>query len=409
MRISKNPLDSNVHKNILTQYPEVDKLIMTTDISPDISNSIIKVKTKYSKKSNADKLISINYENHINGNISYFEYSLVQLKESAKSYNLRTIGRKHEIIERITNYFKQTQKALLIQTIFRGWICRYMIKLRGPGLNNRTICVNDTDFCTMEPLNEIDNNYFYSFTDNNNFTYGFNICSLIESFRRNNKCNPYNRESFPTKINDSIISLYNLSFILCDGFAIQNLPYKLPMNTTINRNRNRNRRQSSFVNYSPVTRPINTAEDLLRYNNINNIRSHTIDNRISELFIEIDALGNYTTREWFDNLEIRDYIRLYRKLYELWYYRGELSREVQNNICPFYGPFDGIFDRPILHNEITLDQIKISCLIVMENMIYSGINIEYRRLGALHALSALTIVSPGARNTLFWLYESVTM
>ena len=170
MRISKNPLDSNVHKNILTQYPEVDKLIMTTDISPDISNSIIKVKTKYSKKSNADKLISINYENHINGNISYFEYSLVQLKESAKSYNLRTIGRKHEIIERIIKYFKQTQKALLIQTIFRGWICRYMIKLRGPGLNNRTICVNDTDFCTMEPLNEIDNNYFYSFTDNNNFT-----------------------------------------------------------------------------------------------------------------------------------------------------------------------------------------------------------------------------------------------
>lgn len=407
MRISKKPVDSNVHKNILTQYPEIDKLIMTSDISPDISNNVIKVKTKYSKKSNADSLIPINYENHINGNISYFDYSLIQLKAAAKSYSLHISGRKHVLIERITYCFKQTKNAILIQTIFRGWICRYIIKLRGPGLNNRTICVNDTDFCTMEPLNEIDNNYFYSFTDNNNFTYGFNICSLIESFRRNNKYNPYNRESFPTKITDSIISLYNLSFILCDGFAIQNLPYKLPMNTTINKNRNR--RQSSFVNYSPITRPINTAEDLLRYNNINNIRSHTIDNRISELFIEIDALGNYTTREWFDNLEIRDYIRLYRKLYELWYYRGELSREVQNNICPFYGPFDGIFDRPILHNEITLDQIKISCLIVMENMIYSGINIEYRRLGVLHALSALTIVSPGARNTLFWLYESVTM
>lgn len=406
MRISKKPVDSNVHKNILTQYPEIDKLIISShDLSPDISNNIIKVKTKYSKKSNADNLIPINYENHINGNISYFDYSLIQLKAAAKSYSLRISGRKHDIIERLTNYFKQSKNAILIQTIFRGWICRYIIKLRGPGLNNRTICVNDTDFCTMEPLNEIDNDYFYSFTDNNKFTYGFNICSLIEAFRRNNKYNPYNRESFPTKIIDSIISLYNLSFILCDGFAIQNLPYKIPINTTINRNR----RQSSFINYSPITRPINTAEDLLRYNNINTIRSRPIDNRISELFIEIDALGNYTTREWFDNLEIRDYIRLYRKLYELWYYRGELSREVQNNICPFYGPFDGIFDRPILHNEITLEQIKSACLIVMENMIYSGINIEYRKLGTLHALSALTIVSPGARNSLFWLYESVTM
>jgi hypothetical protein len=404
MRTSKKNVDSNVDKNILTQYPEIDKLIIS---SPDLSNNNNNnnIKTKYFKKSNADNLISINYENHINGDISYFDYSLIQLKAAAKSYSLRISGRKRDIIERLTNYFKQNKNAILIQTIFRGWICRYIIKLRGPGLNNRTICVNDTDFCTMEPLDEIDNDYFYSFTDNNNFTYGFNICSLIESFRRNNKYNPYNRESFPTKTIDSIISLYNLSFILCDGFAIQNLPYKIPINTTINRNR----RQSSFINYSPITRPINTAEDLLRYNNINTIRSRPIDNRISELFIEIDALGNYTTRDWFDNLEIRDYIRLYRKLYELWYYRGELSREVQNNICPFYGPFDGIFDRPILHNEITLDQIKIACLIVMENMIYSGINIEYRKLGALHALSALTIVSSGARNSLFWLYESVTM
>lgn len=407
MRISKNQVDSNVHKNILTQYPEIDKLIAVSDVSPDISNNIIKVKTKHYKKSNADSLIPINYENHINGNISYFEYSLVQLKESAKSYKLRTSGRKHDIIERITIFFNQNKYAILIQTIFRGWICRYMINLRGIGLKNRTVCVNDTDFCTMEPLDEIDNNYFYSFTDNNRFTYGFNICSLIESFRRNNKYNPYNRESFPTKIIESIISLYNLSFILCDGFAIQNLPYKLPINTKINRIRNR--RQSSFINYSPITRPINTAEDLLRFNNINNIRSHTIDNRISELFIEIDTLGNYTRREWFDNLELRDYIRLYRKLYELWYYRGELSREVQNSICPFYGPFDGIFDRPILHNEITLEQIKTACLIVMENMIYSGIDIESRKLGTLHALSALTIVSSDARHSLFWLYESVNM
>jgi hypothetical protein len=148
-------------------------------------------------------------------------------------------------------------------------------------------------------------------------------------------------------------------------------------------------------------------EDLTRYNMIRAIRNNSIDNRISELFIEIDALGNYTNREWFDNLDLRDYIRLYRKLYEIWYYRGELSREVQNNICPFYGPFDGIFSRPLLHSEITIEQIKTSCLIVMENMVYSGINIEFRKIGTLHALSALTVVSASARNSLYWLYESV--
>ena len=407
MRTLDKTVNTNVHKNVLTEYPEIDKLIVSTVISPDISNNI-KVKTKYCKKSNdVDNLEPITYENHIKGSISYYDYSLIQLKAVAKSYRLHISGRKHDIIERITNYFKQINKSILIQTIFRGWICRYIINLRGKGFKNRNLCVNDTDFCTMEPLSEIENEYFYSFTDNNDFTYGFNICSLIESIRRNNKYNPYNRESFSNKIINDITSLYNLSFILCDGFAEINLPYKTPTNITINRNRNR--RQSSFINYSPITRPINNAEDLSRYNNITSIRSHTIDNRISELFMEIDALGNYTSREWFDNLELRDYIRLYRKLYELWYYRGELSREVQNSICPFYGPFDGIFDRPILHNEITLEQIKMACLIVIENMVYSGINNEYRKLGTLHALSALTIVSTSARDTLFWLYESVNL
>ena len=170
---------------------------------------------------------------------------------------------------------------------------------------------------------------------------------------------------------------------------------------------NRNRRQSSRVEYNPITRPITREEDLIRYTNIVNIRNNTIDNRINELFMEIDLLGNYTNSEWFNSLELRDYIRLYRKLYEIWYYRGELSREVQNNICPFYSPFDGIFTRPLLHNEIQLQQIKSACLIVIENMVYSGINEDYRKIGTLHALSALTSVSSGARMCLPWLYESI--
>jgi len=254
----------------------------------------------------------------------------------------------------------------------------------------------------MEPLNKIDNDYFYSYIDVNNFTYGFNIKSLIEWFKRNNKTNPYNRETLSDNIVKNIISLYSLSFILCVNFSKMNLPYIVENPIT-----NRRNRRSLSIDYSPITRAITNMEDLARYNHIRTIRTNTIDNRISELFIEIDLLGNYTNREWFDELNIQDYIRLYRRLYEIWYYRSELTRETQNNICPFYSPFDGIFTRPLLHSEIRLEQIKIACLIVIENMVYSGINIDYRRIGTLHALSALTMVSFGARMALPWLYESV--
>ena len=397
-------------------YAYITRLIMTIRLSDISNNNIIKSDKlnniehlpKYCKKSikNNEDLKPISYEDYMKGDICFYDYSLLQLKASAKTYSLRISGRKHDIIHRITEFFNHSKNAIIIQKIFRSWICRYIVKLRGPGLTNRDLCVNDTDFCTMEPLNEIDSNYFYSFTDENKFTYGFNICSLIELLKRNNKANPYNRDPLSSMTVKNIVSLYSLSFILCDNFASKNLPYTLPTSPINNINR---QRRSRIVNdYSPVTRTITNMEDLTRYNSIRAIRSHSIDNRISELFIEIDALGNYTNREWFDNLDLRDYIRLYRKLYEIWYYRGELSREVQNNICPFYGPFDGIFSRPLLHSEITIEQIKTACLIVMENMVYSGINIEFRKIGTLHALSALTVVSASARNTMYWLYESVS-
>ena len=43
----------------------------------------------------------------------------------------------------------------------------------------------------------------------------------------------------------------------------------------------------------------------------------------------------------------------------------------------------------------------------MENLIYSSVDIEYRKIGALHSLTALTVVSHGARRALPWLYESL--
>lgn len=370
------------------------------DIELHIKDTI--TKNKKAIKNN-DNLPEISYNNYINKNITLEKYKLTQLKPAAKSYKLHTSGKKQELIERIITYFNKTKSVILIQKTFRSWICRYIIKLRGSAINNRKICVNDTDFYTMEPIDEIDSDYFFSFTDDKEFTYGCNIRSMIELLKRSDNNNPYNRQPLSKAIINDTISLYNLCFILCNDFSKQNLPYKVP---SVKSN-NIRRRNSHTIDYSPITRTITNMEDLERYNRIHNIRTNTIENRINELFIEIDLLGNYTNREWFDNLDLRDYIRLYRKLYEIWYYAGSLTREIQNNICPFYSPFEGIFTRPLLHNEIQFNQIKTACLIVIENMVYSGINIDFRKIGTLHALTALTFVSQDARQSLPWLYETI--
>jgi hypothetical protein len=145
---------------------------------------------------------------------------------------------------------------------------------------------------------------------------------------------------------------------------------------------------------------------MARNNRLAEIREKPINERINHLFTEIDGLGNYTSSMWFINLDIRNYVRLYRSLYDIWYFRSNLSREVRNYICPNQNPFDDIFPRSS-YNELSLSQIQMACLTAIENIVYLGINDDYRKIGTFHVLTALTIVSTEARHAMPWLYESV--
>ena len=56
---------------------------------------------------------------------------------------------------------------------------------------------------------------------------------------------------------------------------------------------------------------------------------------------------------------------------------------------------------------LTNEQLKIACVTIMENIIYTGINEEFKHIGSMHVLTALTVVSEDARQHLPWLYESI--
>ena len=58
-------------------------------------------------------------------------------------------------------------------------------------------------------------------------------------------------------------------------------------------------------------------------------------------------------------------------------------------------------------NNYSLEDLQNLCLSVIEDMVYTGVDVEYRTLGALHVLSVLTIVSYSAREAMPWLYESL--
>lgn len=330
------------------------------------------------------------------------KYKIPELKSIAKHLRLFITGSKPVLIDRIKTHFEKNSKAIIIQRIFRGYIVKKSFQLRGDAFKNRSLCVNNTDFYTLEPLEDIDFELFYSYKDNNDFCYGFNINSLIQLMKNRTKhiLNPYNREILSKENITDILSLYNKIHLL--------FPKILEHEDDVAMIKKPN------IIYNDITTNIvinNENMDSLQeiQNRLQHIREKSIPIRINELFMEIDQLGNYTDALWFSSLELRHYIILYRTLYEIWNYRAQLSIDMKRKICVFGNPFLNIFIERTYYNDLSLARIKEACLIVFENLVYSGIDIEHRKIGTMHALSALTIVSVDARNAMPWLYESVNI
>jgi hypothetical protein len=365
----------------------------------NIKNEFIEKNIKNKEKKVSD--INLSFIEYKNDNKILKKYKIPDLKSIAKNLRLHITGSKPVLIERIEKYFEKFSKIIKIQKIFRGFILRKSFELRGEAFKNRSICVNNTDFYTLEPLSEIDFELFYSYKDEKNFYYGFNITSLIQLMKNKTKdvLNPYNRENISIENIESIFSLYKKIHLLFPKILEPevNEDYKpMSINVTLNDNTINNN-----ININSIT----LIQEI--QNKITVIREKSVPVRINELFMEIDQLGNYTNASWFSNLNLRDYIRLYRSLYDIWNYRAQLSPIMKHNICMLGNPFLNIFNERIYYNDVSLGRIQEACLIVFENLVYTGIDLEHRKIGTMHALSALTIVSQNARNTMPWLYESL--
>jgi hypothetical protein len=353
-------------------------------------------------------------------------YKLPDIKAACKLNKLPVSGTKPILIGRLTNFFIRVNAATIVQKYIRRRFILRWINVHGPAFNDITKCVNQTDFVSMEPITQIDRRFLYSYKDTKDFIYAFDITSLIQTLQVNSVIvNPYTREELTKTQHNDIIFMYNMSRCIFDVFHKENPHYfnspcitnprmsSIILNYIASQIRDsitdESNVVSSYTNYRPnvYQSSLLNANNYTRYNQINNIRRQPIDIRVRDVFIEIDRLGNYTNQEWFNNLSHINYANLYRLLYNIWNFRAGIPPNTKLLICPFHSPFDGIFPREIRHDELTLEELKISCLIVFENMVYSGVDDEYRKIGAFHALSALTVVSRSARASMPWLYESV--
>lgn len=396
-----------------------DTEIMTIDIDNDngllegnvIANEVIKPKSpKNNPKKSYKKRVhehELNYDNFVKHNLQLTSYLIGDLKKACKTCKEKITGTKPVLIDRLNTKYLTITKSIKIQSLFRGYYTRLNNKLRGKGFMNHSLCNNTTDFCTLEPLEEIEYPYFFSYTDKNNFTYGFNISSLIYVYKQQRKIkNPYNRDLIPKNVLKNIFIVYYSNFILHNQFKQEHLNDYLNARLFLHPKQARRRPTRRIQRENSVLSPHHQQQlDVL-----NNNRNMAYEQRVREIFIEVNRLEIYCDQAWILSLNPALLRRFYIFLCDLWNYRSNIPYETKYKICYLTTIRGNPFDRFVRRSELfNLDEDELKELIVytMENMVFTGFDEDFKKIGCFHLMTALTSVSSSARRALPFLYETI--
>ena len=292
------------------------------------------------------------------------KYTIKEVKEYGRKFNIIIKSKKKkDIIEECYEKIKKYKYIVKIQRLYKRFFINNFNKTLGPAKFNRSICNNEDDFLTTEKMNEIDYYFFISYKDEDNFIYGFNILSVFILITKKDYRNPYTRKEFSKKFIHDV------------------------------KKRNRYNRILKKTEHE-ITNEINTPVN--------------VNSKIIHLFQKMDELGNYTQVEWFTSLSSFKIKKFIMELYDIWFYRAEITNETKIKLCPPNGnPFVNINVNHIQSFYYPNESLKNIACIIMYNMLYSSNEKENQYLCSMYILSSLTLVSEQAAQTMPWLYQSV--
>lgn len=309
-----------------------------------------------------------------------------QLKQICKYYKLKVSGTNNELLTRCYTYLKLSNISTKIQSMFRGFLCRFVNKLRGVAVLNRSLCVNESDFLTGDSVGDIPFSQFISYTikssdndrnENQDLVYGFDILSLYNLRKNasesetgegyNGTLNPWTRTRIPSKVFTDMRRIIKINKHI----------YKIHLDTQIEK-------ESATA-----------------------IHNLSIQERARRLFMEFDRHGYYTSDSWFLSLSKGLVVRFIHELADIWCYRAQLTNEIRRRICPS-DPFrHANILIALLHTDDSLESTQKKALEILEAVALTGISNEDRSLGVIYILQAFTLVNLNARESLPFLYEAV--
>lgn len=314
----------------------------------------------------------IDYTQYIHNRLNNKKFMYVRdIKHTLKHYKQDFKGKKGQLIERLNTFFtniknmeKYSHEIIIIQKYIRGYIIRKKLKNNSYYFRHR--CINTEDFYTFQSIDDIDDLYFFSYTDKNNFNYFFDIRSF-EKLKQGGYINPYNRDPIPQE--------------------------------TIEQFNKRIEELSKDKRFNPFEKIILTDEQKYR-------------NYVIEIFQKIDAtecIAGGANVNWYLNLDFNQIIKFYKTLEDIWIYRANLTNTQRTLIVPD----NDIFNRNTFEylyknrkcNKKIKNKLEYFILKNMDKLISSATENSHKATGAYYILIALVEVSVECANSLPWLIQ----
>jgi hypothetical protein len=248
--------------------------------------------------------------------------------------------------------------ARKIQGFWKARYNRALAKERGPGYFIRSLCHNETELASFEPLENVPNVYFFTLREGKRI-WGFDIRTLVFQYEEGGKLeNPYTKEMCPVEVLEK--------FKRCvDKLKKRKMP--------------------------------------LHYEHLTNLTPKQSWNlRVLDICLQLDMLGYRIATHWFADLSIEQQKRLYSTLYNLW---NSLPSGNRNTIVPVSSELGELFKwvPEKIQLKTCMDSVRRTNLNVIERMISSASQQSDRTLGAMYCVISLTNVSYRCRNAYPWL------
>ena len=265
-----------------------------------------------------------------------------------------------------TNLFGKEHAVRKIQRMWRQRIIRHRGRNQGLGSCFPEIADNNTEIYNLDPTTSIPMLYRWSYQDKNKHIWIFDIRSLHTMRIQDSRENPYTRELLT---------------------------------------------EAAESHFKKRTQWLLKKKFCLFYTNTEELTpEQKWHQKILDASIKYDMLGYYMCINWFDELTDRQCFQIYTELWELWYYRLQLSSSLKKAVVPNWSNEESLLFKwlPIeIKNRREKKWWQKNLLEVFERLV-SGETKDSRSMGALYGMTAFAIVSPAVRAHYSWLVQDAS-